>query len=51
MLAGARVPVRFPWPDLAGIEAITVGDARESRDIASAVADARDGVDAFTAAL
>ena len=51
VLAGARVPVRFPWPDLAGIEAITVGDARESRDIASAVADARDGVDAFTAAL
>jgi hypothetical protein len=45
------VPVRLPGLERVGGEVVLAGDAREPRDIASAVAEGREAVDTFAPAL
>ena len=51
MIADRRAPVRLEGLDGCAAEVVVVGDAREPRDIASAIAEGREAVDAFTRAL
>jgi 2,4-dienoyl-CoA reductase-like NADH-dependent reductase (Old Yellow Enzyme family)/thioredoxin reductase len=51
VLAGGRAPVRLAGLERVGGEIVVAGDAREPRDVASAVADGRESVDTFTRAL
>ena len=51
VIADRRAPVRLAGMSGLDVEVVAVGDAREPRDIASAIAEGREAVDAFTRAL
>jgi 2,4-dienoyl-CoA reductase-like NADH-dependent reductase (Old Yellow Enzyme family)/thioredoxin reductase len=51
VLAGDRAPVRLPGLERLAVDVAVVGDAREPRDIASATAEGREAIDAFTRGL
>ena len=51
VIADRRASVRLEGLDGSAAEVVVVGDAREPRDIASATAEGREAVDAFTRAL
>ena len=48
VIADRRASVRLPGLGLFGVDVIEAGDAREPRDIASAISEGREAVDAFT---
>jgi hypothetical protein len=45
VIADRRAPVRLPGLERLAMPVVTVGDAREPRDITSAVADGREAAD------
>lgn len=51
VIADRRASVRLGGLDLLGAEVVETGDAREPRDIASAIAEGREAVEAFTRGL
>jgi hypothetical protein len=51
VIADRRASVRLKGLDLLGAEVVETGDAREPRDIASAIAEGREAVEAFTRGL